>query len=194
MTIQPAVKHVITGGARSGKSTFAMNEALRLAPLGPVGFIATAQAFDDDMADRIRRHQGERDERFITFEAPLDLGPALADPRPRVFIVDCLTLWCSNVLFSDAEATDGAIGHVLTGPPDQPRFDAAVDRLLGEVMACDRPVLLVTNEVGLGIVPPDLLTRTYRDWLGRLNQRAAAACERVTLLVSGIPLHIKGGG
>lgn len=192
MTIPIPVKHLITGGARSGKSTFALNQALGLAPSGPVGFIATAQAFDDDMADRIRRHQGERDSRFITFEAPIDPGPALADPRPAVFIVDCLTLWCSNVLFSDAEARDGAIGHVLTRPPDRPHFEACVDRLLRQVMACDRPVLLVTNEVGLGIVPADVLSRTYRDWLGRLNQRAAAACERVTLLISGIPVHIKG--
>ncbi len=111
------MKHLVTGGARSGKSTFALQTALRLAPEGPVGFIATAQGLDADMADRIRRHQAERDARFITFEAAIDLGPALADPRPGVFIVDCLTLWCSNVLFSGAEPADAMNRRSNAVPP-----------------------------------------------------------------------------
>ena len=184
------MKHLITGGARSGKSTFALQAALQLAPAGPIGFIATAQRLDSDMEDRIRRHQAERDDRFITFEAEIDLGAALADPRPAVYIVDCLTLWCSNVLFS----TGGGNGHVLEGPLDQDHFDARVADLLAKLRTCDRSVLLVTNEVGLGIGPADTLSRTYRDWLGRLNQRVAAMAERVTLLVSGIPVEIKSPG
>jgi adenosylcobinamide kinase/adenosylcobinamide-phosphate guanylyltransferase len=181
------VIHLVTGGARSGKSTFALEQALAIAPSGPVGFIATAAALDEDMAERIRRHKAERDDRFITFEAALDLGPALADPAPRVFIVDCLTLWCSNLLF------DGSSGEFEATRPDPVRFERAVAQLEGWLGACGRPVLLVTNEVGLGIVPPDAISRTYRDWLGRVNQRVARLADHVTLLVSGIPLVIKAG-
>lgn len=172
--------HLVTGGARSGKSTYALQQALALAPAGPVGFVATAQALDDDMRARIVAHQAERDARFLTFEAPVDLGAALADPRPAAFIVDCLTLWCSNVLFSRPE-------------PDAAAFDAACATLTAQLAACGRPVLVVTNEVGLGIVPADALSRTYRDWLGRLNQRVAARADRVTLLVAGLPLVVKPG-
>ncbi len=178
--------HLITGGARSGKSTFALNEALRIAPSGLIGFIATATAMDGDMAERIRRHQAERDQRFLTLEASVDLEVALADPRPALFIVDCLTLWCSNLLFL------GSSGHFLETEPDQPGFELRVGELLATLKGLDRPVLLVTNEVGMGIVPADRVTRTYRDWLGRLNQRVASVSDRVTLLVSGIPLAVKG--
>ncbi len=181
------MRHLVTGGARSGKSTYALEQALQLAPSGPIGFIATATPMDGDMADRIRRHQAERDERFLTLEAPLDIAGALLDPRPRAFIVDCLTLWCSNLLFA------GSTGHFLDTKPDAELFGRHVDALEQAVAACDRPVILVTNEVGLGIVPPDAVTRTYRDWLGRLNQRVARASDRVTLLVSGIPVVIKPG-
>lgn len=188
------MKHLITGGARSGKSTFALHEALRLAPEGPIGFIATAAALDGDMQDRIRRHQAERDARFITLEAQIELEDALSDPRPQVFIVDCLTLWCSNVLFSGFA---GPGGHSLNpnpelpDTPDQPAFDVKVGELLALLAACDRPVLLVTNEVGLGIVPADPLSRTYRDWLGRLNQRVAQISDRVSFLVAGLPITVK---
>ncbi len=184
-----AVIHLITGGARSGKSTFALQQALRLAPEGPVGFIATAQANDADMAERIARHRAERDERFLTFEAPLDLGAALADPRPAGFVVDCLTVWCANLLFSIQPDWND-----LTPTPDVAPFDRTVGALLGQLSTCNRPILLVTNEVGYGIVPADPLSRTYRDWLGRLNQRIAARAERVTLVVAGIPVAVKGGG
>lgn len=170
--------HLVTGGARSGKSTWALQQALALAPDGPIGFIATAQALDDDMRARIAAHQAERDARFQTFEAPIDLGAALADPRPAAFIVDCLTLWCSNVLFATPE-------------PDVAAFDAACADLLAALAAAGRPVFVVTNEVGLGIVPADALSRTYRDWLGRLNQRVAARAGRVTLLVAGLPVAVK---
>lgn len=176
--------HLVTGGARSGKSTFALAEALRHAPEGPVGFIATAQALDDDMQQRISAHQAERDSRFITFEATIDLSGALASSAPAVFVVDCLTLWCSNVLFENLGSVAGAL-------PDSEVFNGKIAVLIEQLAACSRPVIAVTNEVGLGIVPGDALSRSYRDWLGRLNQRVAARAERVTLLVAGIPLQIK---
>jgi adenosylcobinamide kinase/adenosylcobinamide-phosphate guanylyltransferase len=176
--------HLVTGGARSGKSTFALEEALRLAPQGPVGFIATAQALDDDMQQRIRAHQAERDARFITLEASIDLSDVLASSSPAVFVVDCLTLWCSNILFENLGNTGAAL-------PDSEVFNGKIAVLIEQLAACSRPVIAVTNEVGLGIVPGDALSRSYRDWLGRLNQRVAARAERVTLLVAGIPLQIK---
>ncbi len=181
------MKHLITGGARSGKSTFALDQALALAPDGPVGFIATATALDDEMAERIRGHRAERDHRSITFEAPIDLGPALSDPRPAVFIVDCLTLWCSNLMFL------GSSAEFLETRPDPAAFERRVSDLEGQLVACERPVFLVTNEVGLGLVPPDPISRLYRDWLGRVNQRVARIADRVTLMVSGVPLVIKSG-
>jgi adenosylcobinamide kinase/adenosylcobinamide-phosphate guanylyltransferase len=176
--------HLVTGGARSGKSTFALQEVLRHAPAGPIGFIATAQALDDDMQQRIRAHQAERDARFLTFEAPIDLSGALAAPAPAAFVVDCLTLWCSNVFFENLQNSGGAL-------PDAAAFDEKIATLIDQLSACSRPVITVTNEVGLGIVPGDALSRSYRDWLGRINQRVAARAERVTLLVAGIPMQIK---
>lgn len=146
------------------------------------------------MEDRIRRHRAERDHRFITLEASIDLGGALRDPRPTVFIVDCLTMWCANHLFSSEAPTAATAGRGLAVPPDETQFDLGVAQLLRDLQSCDRPVLLVSNEVGFGIVPADALSRTYQDWLGRLNQRVAAIADRVTLLVAGIPVAIKSPG
>jgi adenosylcobinamide kinase/adenosylcobinamide-phosphate guanylyltransferase len=176
--------HLVTGGARSGKSTFALHEALRLAPDGPIGFIATAQALDEDMAHRIRAHQAERDARFLTFEAPINLSEALVAPSPVAFVVDCLTLWCSNVLFEN-------LGSSGSHRPDSEAFERRITVLVDQLSSCSRPIIAVTNEVGLGIVPGDALSRSYRDWLGRVNQRVAARADRVTLLVAGIPVQIK---
>lgn len=163
---------LITGGARSGKSRIAEDRAKALGD-API-YIATGQPFDDEMAARIAAHQARRGAEWTTVQEPLDLLGALAETDgkgPR--LIDCLTLWLSNLMHDHrdwAEATD-ALAHAL---PDQ-----------------ISPVILVTNEVGLGIVPENALARTFRDAQGAVNQRVAAAVDEVYLAVSGYPMKVK---
>lgn len=166
-----------TGGARSGKSARAQAVAERLGPRRL--FIATAEGLDDDMRARIRRHQQDRGPGWVTVEEPLDPAAVITREAAHhdVLLLDCLTLWVSNLLCKDVAAT---------------AFDAAVAGLVTAVQACPVPLLLVTNEVGLGIVPADAFTRCYRDMLGRTNQALAAACDAVVLMISGLSLPVKG--
>ena len=165
---------LVLGGARSGKSRHAQRraEATGLVPV----FVATAQAFDDEMRDRIGRHRADRDARWTTVEALLDLPAALrgADDAGRVLLVDCLTLWLSNLLLAEADVA--AAGTALA---------AALPDMRAHVV-------LVTNEVGWGIVPDNALARRFRDAAGRLHQQVAAACDTVELVVAGLPLRLKG--
>jgi adenosylcobinamide kinase / adenosylcobinamide-phosphate guanylyltransferase len=163
---------LVTGGARSGKSAHA--EALARATALPRRYIATAQAFDDEMAARIARHRADRGEGWLTIEAPLDLGPALAGGAGTVTLVDCLTLWLTNHLLA---------GHDLAAKSLQ---------LMDDLSQAPGPVILVTNEVGWGIVPDNALSRAFRDEAGRLNQRVAAHADRVVAVISGLPLMLKG--
>jgi adenosylcobinamide kinase/adenosylcobinamide-phosphate guanylyltransferase len=163
---------LILGGARSGKSRYAEQLA---ASASDVVFIATAEALDDDMAARIARHRADRPSYWNTIEAPLDLAGAIASASSgTTIIVDCLTLWASNVLFADVDRAAEKTAEWL---------DVA-SRHRGDV-------IVVSNEVGLGIVPDNALARQYRDLLGRMNQQVAAAADDVVLLVAGIPMHIK---
>ncbi len=163
---------LVTGGARSGKSAFA--ERL-VEAMGPEAvYIATAEAHDDEMAARIEAHRARRGGGWTTREAPLDLIGALAatdGTAPR--LVDCLTLWLSNLMFAerDWQAEGRALAEAI------PRQAA--------------PVVFVTNEVGSGIVPDNALARAYRDAAGQLNQMIAAAVDEVYLTVSGIPVRVK---
>ena len=178
--MMPMAEHtLILGGAKSGKSTLALNLAERTG-LKRV-FIATAEARDAEMTKRIARHQAERGPSWRTVEEPLELVAALgrADAPDTVVLVDCLTLWLGNLL-TRADLDE----------------DAVAER--GEELARALPglkgrVILVANEVGLGIVPDNALARTFRDLAGNLNQRLAAACDRVILVTAGIPLDLKGG-
>lgn len=166
--------HLYTGGARAGKSRLAQAEAEALSPTRL--FVATAQPLDDDMAARIARHRADRGPGWETVEEPLALAerlPELSRPAP-VLLVDCLTLWMSNLLLADT-----------------PDLDARAEALARALQGCDGHVLLVTNEVGLGIVPDNALARRYQDALGRCNQRVAAIADRVTFVVSGLPLRLK---
>lgn len=167
--------HLVTGGARSGKSTFALREAEGSAA-PRIAFVATATAGDADMAERIARHQEERSARFQTVEEPLALAAVLSTLPHRARIVDCLTLWVANLLFADR--TDAEMHD-------------AFDELARALIVSEGDTWVVTNEVGLGIVPADPLSRRYRDLLGRCNQRVAAAADRVTFLVAGLPLRVK---
>lgn len=172
--ITPSFKTcLVLGGARSGKTAraLALAEGCGLAPV----YLATAQAFDAEMEDRIARHQAERGPEWMTIEAPLDLAQAIAmeSAASRVLLVDCLTLWLSNLLFAerDLEAEGAALVAALNGAPG--------------------PVIVVSNEVGLSIVPENALARRFRDAQGRLNQTVAGCVARVEFVAAGLPLVLK---
>ena len=174
---------LVTGGARAGKSRHAM--ALREDDRR-LTYIATAEALDDDMRQRIARHRAERPPGWATVEAPLALAGALRScPDDSSVIVDCLTVWVSNLLLG-AEAGAG------TREPWYPADE--VEELVAALAGRRRPVVVVTNEVGLGVIPPTPLGRVYRDALGKVNQRLAETAGRVVLMVAGVPLVIKGDG
>ena len=168
--------HLLTGGVRAGKSRLALEAAQRHAPIGRIVFVATATAGDGEMRDRIRQHQEERGPRFRTREEPIHPERAL-DEDAAGFLIDCLTLWTSNLLFHP-DSTDTFIAA---------RVAALRDRLAAET----RPVVVVTNEVGLGIIPGDALSRRYQDLLGRTNQAIAAVAHRVDFVVAGLPLTVR---
>jgi len=164
---------LVLGGARSGKSRYAESLFTALPP--PWTYVATAQAGDAEMAQRIDLHRGRRAAPWQTVEAPHDLAFALdRAPAGAPVLIDCLTLWLSNRMLADADV-DAEID----------RLEAALDRRAGTVV-------LVSNEVGFGIVPDNALARRFRDLQGRLNQRIAARADRVVLVVAGLPLVVKG--
>lgn len=178
----------VIGGARSGKSGFALSRASSLP--GKRAYIATAQAFDCEMEDRIRKHRDERTAEWETIEEPLRLAAVLgqAGAGHDVLLVDCLTLWLSNLILAEGEAGSGAgsiDGEIETFITTLGRFRAAS----GAPAGCS--LFLVSNEVGLGIVPDNPLSRRFRDLAGLLNQRVAAVADEVYLVTAGIPLRIK---
>lgn len=182
----------VLGGARSGKSDYALESARQLAGDAPVLFIATAQAGDDEMRARIAQHQSERPDHWQTLEAPLRVGAALRNhlaqmdrPAPAVLLLDCLSLLVSNVLFAD-----GRSGEAESMASMQARLDAELDELLAAARSMDKPLIVVSNEVGMGIVPLGRVSRNYRDLLGRANRRMAAAADQAILVVAGIPLDL----
>ncbi len=162
---------VVFGGARSGKSRHA--EALIAAHTPPWCYVATAAAHDDEMRARIAEHRARRDGHWRTLEAPIDLSGALDDAGAAPVLVDCLTLWLSNLLLG-GHAIDDAVRSL----------EQALDR---------RPAasVLVSNEVGLGIVPENALARRFRDEAGSLHQRLAARADHVVLVAAGLPLILK---
>jgi adenosyl cobinamide kinase/adenosyl cobinamide phosphate guanylyltransferase len=160
---------LVLGGARSGKSGHAEGVVMRHP--APWTYVATAQAFDDEMRARIAAHRASRAVGWETIEAPLDLVRALQVPGPA--LVDCLTLWLTNVMLGGG-AVDDAVGRLL---------EALRDRAA--------PTVLVSNEVGLGIVPDNALARAFRDAAGVLHQRVAGMADRVVLMVAGIAMVVK---
>jgi adenosylcobinamide kinase/adenosylcobinamide-phosphate guanylyltransferase len=164
---------LVVGGARSGKSALA--ERLVTASGRPRRYIATAEAWDDEMRDRIARHRLDRGQDWTTVEAPLDLAAALTGATgDEAILVDCATLWLTNHLLAD---------HDLA---------AEASRLLAALADCPAPVVIVTNETGWGIVPENALARRFRDAQGRLNQRLAAQADLVVTVIAGLPLVLKG--
>ncbi|GAB1380907.1 bifunctional adenosylcobinamide kinase/adenosylcobinamide-phosphate guanylyltransferase [Pararhodobacter aggregans] len=165
---------LVLGGARSGKSALAERLTLSIAQGAPL-YIATAQAWDDEMRDRIALHRAQRDgQGWRTLEVPLDLATTLSDIKDQAVLVDCLTLWLTNHLLAE---------HDLA---------AETAALLSALAARAAPTILVSNEVGLGIVPDNALARRFRDEAGRLNQRVAALAETVVFTAAGLPLVLKG--
>jgi adenosylcobinamide kinase/adenosylcobinamide-phosphate guanylyltransferase len=164
---------LILGGARSGKSRLALQWAQDAAPFRIL--IATAQAFDDEMRARIALHQEERDETWRTEETPMELAQAIrTHAKPgQVVLVDCLTLWLSNILLAGRDVKREA------------------DALADAVREAKGPLILVSNEVGHGIVPATPLGRAFRDEQGRLNQLIAQACEAVAFVAAGYPVLLK---
>jgi adenosylcobinamide kinase / adenosylcobinamide-phosphate guanylyltransferase len=164
----------VTGGARSGKSTFALN--LARATNEAVTFIATAQAFDAEMTERITRHQLERPLDWTTIEAPTDIQTALENTQTRVVILDCLSLLVSNLMLENFS---------------EPKILERMYDMLEIANARDLMLVVVSNEVGSGIVPEYPLGRAFRDVLGRANQTVAAASSEAYLLVAGLSLRLK---
>lgn len=164
---------LVVGGARSGKSGLA--ERLVAATARPRRYIATAEAWDDEMRDRISRHRADRGAGWITVEAPLDLCAALAEARAEeAVLIDCATLWLTNHLLAEHD------------------LDHETARLLAALSACAAPVTVVSNEVGWGIVPDNALARQFRDAQGRLNQRLAQVAGLVLGVMAGLPIVLKG--
>ncbi len=160
------------GGARSGKSRYAETQLEMLD--GPLVYIATSQIFDEEMGARIAEHQARRSDRWQTVEAPIDLVGGLAEATGRPVLVDCLTLWLTNLMLGEHN------------------IPAAIANLEAALAMRSAPTILVANEVGLGIVPDHVLARRFRDEAGRLNQRLAAQAESVVFVAAGLPLILKG--
>ena len=172
------MKHVtlVTGGGRSGKSRYGLNAAMAYERRV---FVATAVPCDPEMTDRIAKHRAERGDSFRTLEVQVHVADALREygPTADVVLVDCLTIWVNNLLY---ERDRGVVP------------DIEIAALLETLKAPPCDVILVTNEVGMGIVPMGDLTREYRDRVGMVNQQVAAIADRVVFTVCGLPIHLKG--
>jgi adenosylcobinamide kinase / adenosylcobinamide-phosphate guanylyltransferase len=160
------MRTLVTGGIKSGKSSYAL--ALASSFPAPRRFLATAEPFDEEMRARIARHKAERPSGYETVEEPIAIHEALAERM----ILDCLTVWLNNMFYREKESEI------------EPSLSSFIERL-------PKDIVIVTNEVGLGFVPESALARRYGEALGRVNARVAAACDRVVLMVAGIPLDIK---
>lgn len=169
---RPAALFVL-GGARSGKSRYA--QARAEVHRGALTFIATAQAFDAEMTDRIARHRADRSERWSTVEAPLELAEAIATHSSpgAIVLVDCLTLWASNLMFAERDVL------------------VECEKLVQAIKASHAALILVANEVGLGIVPDNALARRFRDVAGLINQAIATSADEVVMMFAGIPMTLK---
>lgn len=180
------VRHLILGGARSGKTAhaIALAKSLATARSATVTYVATAQPLDEEMQHRISLHRAERPATWRTLEAPACLAQALAaQDRSAILVIDCMTLWLSNALLQDFR--DDAPTAAL------PAWDAERAAFLQWLNEMRGDVLLISNEVGSGIVPLAPLSRRFQDEQGRLNQALAAVCEQVTLVVAGIAMPVK---
>ena len=169
---------LVIGGCRSGKSGFALEAAEKIAENDRF-FMATSLLLDDEMKERVRMHQEERGPDWITIETPIQLPAAIRKycETGRILLVDCITMWLNNLLFEEKVS---------------PRIDAYIEDLKASLEKASCPIILVTNEVGTGIVPENRLAREYRDRAGSVNQALAELADQVVMVVAGIPVWIKG--
>lgn len=169
---------LILGGARSGKSRYAQEVAETLE--GKKLFVATAQALDGEMAERIENHKKRRGGLWETREEPVEIVQVISEMQSEysVILVDCLTLWVSNLLMAHGDDREG--------------IENRIQSLIGRLPNMETTILLVSNEVGLGIVPENRLARSFRDLAGMLNQGVARVSDRVVFMVAGIPVVVKG--
>ena len=168
---------LVLGGAKSGKSSFALNVCNSLNKKRI--FLATAQALDQEMEERIRRHQAERGSGWRTIEEPLKVAETIGslDSEDTIILLDCLTLWLNNLYMEHGE--------------DQEAIDEAIENLAGQLADIRCAVVVVSNEVGMGIVPDNQLSRTYRDTAGYMNQRIARLSVKVVAVLAGLPIVLK---
>ncbi len=171
---------LVLGGAKSGKSKFALNYAEKLLFLKNFYYIATAQALDAEMKERIEKHQRERKDFWILIEEPIEIQEKLASLNfsGNLILIDCLTLWLTNLMLGNFGVEEC--------------FDKFLDILKEFSKKEDRYVICVGNEVGLGLVPENFLGRKFRDWAGLLNQKIAHLADEVYFLLAGCPLKVKG--
>jgi adenosylcobinamide kinase/adenosylcobinamide-phosphate guanylyltransferase len=172
--------HLVLGGARSGKSRFALEQVLQLSEKTglPVTFVATATASDPEMAQRIAYHEAERPDHWRLAEVPMDLNLLLAETEflpEQILLIDCLTLWLNNQLFEYPEQN----------------FKILFSELLDALQACKCDIFLVSNEVGLGIIPMGEVSRQFVDQAGWLNQGLAARVDKVSFIAAGLPMTLK---
>lgn len=173
---------LITGGARSGKSTYALEKAEQLCSEERL-FVATCPSGSDlddpELAERIARHQQERGRRgWRTIEEQQQIGKVIASDSAGLVLVDCLTLWVNNILFAEPDISEDDM-------------TVACEEIIAGCRQRSGTIILVTNEVGMGIVPENILARRYRDLVGRCNQEIAAAADKVFLVTCGIPMTVK---
>jgi len=181
--------HLVLGGARSGKSNFAEQQVLMAIKNTnkQAVYIATASVFDEEMEHRVNKHQNDRSDDWQLIECPLTLANKLAESNAdTVYLVDCLTLWLNNQLYSKRE---------LTNAEQRLHLQSELDSLFHCLESIDKgiDIFLVSNEIGLGVIPMGESTRLYVDYCGWLNQGVASIADKVTLITAGIPLNIKDG-
>ena len=174
---------LVTGGARSGKSTYAQEMAMKAGV--PVLFVATAEAGDDDMIKRIEEHKKSRPAGWETLEATSNIGNRISENigKANIVIIDCITLLVNNIFMQYDETTD-------TDTAEQGVM-SEIEELIDCMDRTEADFIIVTNETGLGIVPADRISRLYRDILGRANQRLAQRADEVYMLIAGIPMAVK---
>ncbi len=183
-------KILVTGGARSGKSSFAEEMAKDIE--GDILYIATAVAFDEEMKLRVKKHRESRPEEWSTHEGYRDLDEVLINKPANVqgILIDCITIMATNLLF-DAIGLDNDMPTTADFEAAEVKINQEIQKLLQAIDATDADVIIVTNELGMGIVPENKLARAYRDIAGRINRQIAQCCDEVYLVVCGIPVKIK---
>ncbi len=176
-------RHLVLGGARSGKSSFAEQQALcalEACSNGRLHYIATATYLDDEMRERIAHHKDRRGEEWIEHEVPVELAAKLQSfKKDDVVLIDCLTLWLNNIIFELGDDATNA------------QVETVIESLVESVEQSPAQIIMVSNEVGLGVVPLGKVSRLFVDNAGRMNQALARVVEHVTLISAGLPLHLK---